>query len=146
MDTNVFIDASFNLRFFTQLFGRLTDAGATLVTSDFVKAEFLKGAPDSLSYKAKGEFIDRFAKHILPTDGEIIKNIYDLIGEYKLDGQNVSMVDLSLGGMLKKYGSNLLLLTRNANDFPLRIYSLEGIINFPKAKGIYTYGVYKIGS
>lgn len=144
LDTNVFIDASFHLTFFTKLFTDLTSCGTTLVTSDLVKSEFLKGAPDNSAYSTKELFLNRFAKFTLPTDQEVIKNIDYLIKEYKLDGQNVSIVDLSLGGLLKKYGDNLLLMTKNVNDFPIRIFKLVGVINFPKDKGIYSYGVYSI--
>lgn len=144
LDTNVFIDGLLHPNDFSDFFGTLKANEVTLVTIDLVKIEFLRGSQDADTYKKKDEVFSSVIDSILPTDQNIVNNVYQLIKQYKISGKTVAIADLFLGANLMKYSSRLYLLTRDTTDFPANIFSLDFIINYPLPKGIFTYGVYKI--
>ncbi len=144
LDTNIFIDSLLHPADFTDFFNVLKIGDVTLVTIDLVKIEFLKGAQDDDAYSEKEEIFNSITESILPTDDNVVIKAYELIKKYKLHGKSIAMADLFLGANLMRYATTACLLTRNTNDFPSNIFSLEYIINYPLSKGIFTYGVYKI--
>ena len=144
LDTNVFIDSLLHPAAFTYFFNELRSADITLVTIDLVKIEFLRGASDDNDHKRKEEFLEDITDLVLPTDINTVKNVYKLVKDYRIQGKTIAMADLYLGANLMRYNTTLYLLTRNTNDFPLRLFDLDYVINYPLDKGIFTYGVYKI--
>lgn len=144
LDTSVFIDAFLNPAQFGELFNNLKIQGATLVSLDAVKIEFLKGAPNAEKYNQKEEFFDQIIEVCLPTTNETFVNLYKLIQMYKEDGKSLSVTDLFLGATLMQYKGSLFLLTKNTTDFPTNIFNLESYINISYTKGLHTYGVYNI--
>lgn len=146
LDTNVFIDASIHWEVFQKFFNELKSVNITLVTIDLVKAEFLRGAEDTTSYATKELLLEGVVNTILSTEGKTLTNIFEIVKRYKADGKTVEIPDLVLGANLLRYGSNLFLLTRNTNDFPIKVYDVVGVINCIYKRGIFAYGVYKIKS
>lgn len=142
LDTNIFIDALLHPSDFTDFFNKLKNAEITLATIDLVKIEFLRGAADDATYNQKEEVLKKITDIILPTDSSIIQHSYSLIKKYKAAGKTLAMADLYLGASLFKYPSTLFLLTRNVTDYPMRIFNINFIINYPIDRGIFTYGIY----
>lgn len=144
LDTSVFIDSFLNPTEFGKFFNKLKTNGATLVSLDVVKIEFLKGAIDSAKFKEKGEFFDQIVDARLPITNDTLLNLYKLVEVYKEDGKSLSVTDLFLGVILTQYKNNLFLMTKNTTDFPTNIFNLFSYLNISYRKGLHTYGIYNV--
>jgi len=143
LDTNIFRDAAGKPTVFGDFFNLLKENDTALTTADFVKFELLKGSADDSKYAAKEVLIDDIIDVTLPITSQTFKIVYELIKEYGIDGTGVTITDLFLGALLKQYGSNVTLLTRDTSDFIQKIFNLAFVVNVPHQKGILTYGVYQ---
>lgn len=144
LDTSVFIDSFLHPAEFGKLFNNLKAQGATLVSLDAVKIEFLKGAPNAEKYKQKEDFFNEIIDTCLPITNDTLLNLYELVQKYREEGKNISVTDLLLGAILMQYKSNLFLLTKNTTDFPINIFDLKSYMNISYTKGLHVYGVYNI--
>ncbi len=143
LDTNVFRDATTQPTLFNNFFNELKRNGVTLVTSDFVKYELLKGSANESKYNEKLAFINHVIDAVIPTTPQLFVNAYELIKGYQIDGAGISLTDLLLGALLKLHKQHIFLLSRDTSAFILRLYNLTAIVNCPLQKGIFTYGVYE---
>lgn len=142
LDTSVFIDSFLHPVEFGEFFNSLKVQGATLVSLDAVKIEFLKGAPNAEKYKQKDEFFSQIIDSCLPIISDTLLNLYGLVQKYGEGGKSLSITDLFLGATLMQYKGSLFLLTKNTTDFPTNIFNLKSYINISYTKGLHTYGVY----
>lgn len=142
LDTSVFIDSFLHPAEFGEFFNSFKAQGATLVSLDAVKIEFLKGAPNKEKYKQKEDFFDQIVDTCLPIIPDTLLNLYELVQKYKEEGKSLSITDLFLGAILMQYKNSLFLLTKNTTDFPTNIFNLKSYINISYTKGLHTYGVY----
>ncbi|MDO8503135.1 MAG: hypothetical protein Q7S60_00435 [bacterium] len=142
LDTSVFIDSFLNPEEFGKFLNRLKTEGATLVSLDAVKIEFLKGAPNIEKYREKEEFFNQIIDVCLPIINETFINLYRLVQVYKEVGKSLSVTDLFLGAALMQYKGSLFLLTKNTTEFPTNIFNLKSYINISYTKGLHSYGVY----
>ncbi len=146
LDTNIFIDASSRPKIYGEFFNTLRSHDITLATIDLVQLEFLKGSSNRTKYDEKKIYLNDTIDVILPTQSEEYKNAYELLLEFGIDGKAVSNTDLMLASLLKRFGKNIFLLTRDTTDFIERMFNLQYIINCPHPKGIFTYGIYQYSS
>lgn len=79
----------------------------------------------------------------MPILPDLVENVYALIKRYKEDGKGVSFSDLLLGATLMKYKSNIFLMSKNASDFPDKIFRVASYINVFKNKSLQCYEVYQ---
>lgn len=142
LDTNVFIDAFHNPSEFGQFFNELKENEVTLVTVDAVQVEFTKGSSELIKFEEKNKFLNEIIDAILPTDKSVISNIFELLKLYKIEGKDVSIVDLMLGGMLVKYNKKMALMTKDIKDFPTNIYQLKTHLSILKRRSIHNYGIF----
>lgn len=142
LDTSVFIDSFLHPAEFGKFFNDLKAEGATLVSLDAVKIEFLKGAPNEEKYKQKKDFFDEIIDACLPITNETIISLYELVQKYREEGKNISVTDLLLGAILMQYKNSLFLLTKNTTDFPTDIFNLASYVNVSYRKGLHVYGIY----
>lgn len=143
LDTSVFIDTLKNISSFRQFINELKKSDVTIVTLDFIKIEFLKGAIDSKAYKEKEELIGEIVDFVLPISPSVITvNLYNLTKIMKEDAKSASVVDLLIGSVLMHHKSGLFLMTKNSHDFPTNIFNLVSVINISKRKTIQCYGIY----
>ena len=143
-DTSVFIDSFLHPAEFGEFFNSLKAQGATLVSSDSVKIEFLKGAPNAEKYKQKEDFFNQIIETCLPVTNDTLLKLYELIQKYREEGKSLSVTDLFLGATLMQYKGSLFLLTKNTTDFPTNIFNLKSYVNISYTKGLHVYGVYSI--
>lgn len=142
LDTNVFIDASISPTIFGAFFDQLRKHNVTLVSIDPVILEFIKGSQNTDKYSQKLEYINSIIDTCLPLPKEIFEITKKLAADYKEEGKSVSITDFLLGACLAHYSHNLLLISKNTNDFPTNIFQLKSHINLIKRKSIQSYGVY----
>lgn len=142
LDTSVFIDSFLNPTNFGELFNKLKAQGTTLVTLDVVKAEFLKGTPNTEKYRQKEEFLNQIVDALMPTTVDTYDNLFDFIKIYKEDGKSLSITDLLLGAVLMQYRNTLLLLSKNTTEFSTNVFNLVTYMNISYTKGLHSYGIY----
>ncbi|MDO8487017.1 MAG: hypothetical protein Q7S45_01880 [Candidatus Curtissbacteria bacterium] len=143
LDTNVFIDAFHNPGEYGKFFNELKGNGVTLVTVNAVLIEFTKGSFELKIFEEKKKFLDEIIDAIIPLEKGVFDNAIGLLKLYGIEGKDISIVDLLLGGTLVKYGKNIYLMTKDIKDFPANIYKLETHINVIKRKAIHVFGIYR---
>lgn len=146
LDTNFFRDVAVKPTIYNDFINELKSSDVTLATIDLVKYELLKGSSNRDKYDAKIKLIDDIVDVIIPLSAQTYSEVYKLIIEYGIEGTPVGITDLFLGAVLKQYGQNIFLLTRDTTDFIQRIFELNSIVNVPRSKGIFTYGIYQYKS
>jgi predicted nucleic acid-binding protein len=151
LDTNFLIDSlrSINnnpedspyLEFITEI----KEANNTLVSIPPVALEFLKGSNILSDRQVKKNFYDDLVAATLPLDNNVIENADLLTQLYRNKGKDISSTDFFVGGTAMKYfNSNFYLLTRDHDDFPVRIFDRERAIIFQHPKGgVDVYGLFK---
>lgn len=144
VDTNFFIDSFHNPNNFAEFISTLKKGNVEIVTTSFVKYEFLKSKTIDV-VRRKEIFFNELVGVVLPLDSETEKQIVGLIEEYKQYMEGVSLVDLILGAFLKRYGNKLFLLTRDHKDFPTNVFDRMHVFNIDGIRDIKTYGVYCYG-
>jgi len=143
LDTNIFRDAAVNHSVFIEFFNQLKSNNTTIVTTDFVKYELLKGSANPSKYNDKEQLIHTIIDMTIPIQSTMITVAYNLIREYGIDGAALSVTDLVLGAVLMQYKQGIFLMTRDTTDFTQKVFDLKYIINAPFSKGIFTYGIYQ---
>lgn len=143
LDTNILIDSLTKPRLFKSFFNELRENGVTITSIDPVAIEFLQGASDKKRYGEKKEILSQIIDAFIPINKDIFNNVYKLIEAYGIDGKGTDMTDFLLGAALVQYPERLFLFTKNTGDFPLSVFNLVSVINFPTIKSIQTYGIYK---
>lgn len=142
LDTNILIDSSIKPTIFNAFLKELKDNATTILTIEPVVFEYLQGAPSEERYKEKREILASIIDDYLPITGDTFDNVHELIKLFGIEGKGIDMTDLLLGGVLMQYPKELFLFTKNTTDFPMNIYNLVSVFNFPHNKSIQTYGVY----
>lgn len=144
LDTNVFIDAFSHLKEFANFFNQLKseEQQTTLVTTEHVLIEFLKGSSTETRLSEKKDFLEKAIDAYLPYTPDLLKYIFELLKIYKIDSKDISLTDLYLGGLLVKYRKNIFLLTKDLTDFPTYIFNRATYVTLLEAKTIRNYGVY----
>ncbi|MFZ5932558.1 MAG: type II toxin-antitoxin system VapC family toxin [Patescibacteria group bacterium] len=145
VDTNFFIDSFNNPENFALFISTLKQNGVEIVSTHFVKYEFLRSKTIDV-VKRKENFFNKLTGTVLPFDMDTEKQMVDLIEEYKQYMEGVSIVDLVLGCLLRRYKSRLYLLTRDHGDFPTTIFDRKRIFNINGIRDIKTYAVYSYGT
>lgn len=141
LDTSVFIDTLLSPVRFEELFSKLKANGCTLVTLDAVQIEFIKGALDEVSFKKKELVINGIVDSIIPISKDIWDESLNLLKSYKEDGKAASVADLLLAGTIAKFSRTIFLITKNLNDFPTNIFTLETHFSLVHRKGLHSYGI-----
>lgn len=144
LDTNVFIDGFNHPKEFGNLFNKLKDEQqkATLVTTEHVLIEFLKGSNTEARINEKKDFLERVIDTYLPYAKDLSDFIIDLLKLYKIDSKDLSLTDLYLGALLVKYRGHICLLTKDLTDFPTHIFNRVTYATLLEANTIRNYGVY----
>jgi len=96
VDTNLFIDSFINPENFAGFISTLKENGVEIVSTPFVKYEFLKSRTIDV-VKRKEVYFDSLVGPILPFDKTTEDQMIDLIEEYKQYMEGVPFVDLVLG-------------------------------------------------
>lgn len=149
-NTHIFIDTCILLDFanfkkgkpeFLEKLLLFTKKGGVFVTIAPVAVEFFLGSTIQ-DLRIKKEYFNRLVKTTLPI--RIIKKeiIEQLIIEYgRYARGNVSYTDLCLGAAVKQF-SNSLVLTRNYNDFPLKIFDCKAVFTVHLNREVRAYCFY----
>lgn len=143
IDTNVLIDSASKPSEYTKFFNSLKANDVAVVTSNLVRYEFIIGTENKIKLKSKEDYLTSIIDSLICPSEPTWKAIDKLIEEYGQEGKGVKYIDLVLGAMLKQYGSNICLMTRDTTDFVPSIFNLKYIVNAPHSKGIFTYGIYQ---
>ena len=144
VDTNFFIDSFSTPENFVKFISTLKQNGVEIVSTPFTKYEFLKSRTIDV-VRRKEKFFHELVGTILEFDINTEKQMIELIEEYKQYMEVVSVADLILGCLLKRYKRNLYLLTRDHKDFPTTIFERRHVFNIDGIRDIKTYGVYSYG-
>lgn len=140
LDTNFFIDAFSKPKDFGEFIASLRTANVALVCCSIVRFEFTRSQhPDVLRKKIK--YFDDLVENLLPIDRKTEGLIFEVMFEYKDAIIGVSVADVILAALLKRY-RKLRLLTRNHSDFPTSVFQREEIFNIQSTRDIKTYAVY----
>jgi len=143
LDTSVFIDAFSHIKDFGVLFNQLkVQHNVTLVTTEHVLIEFLKGSTTETRLDEKKAFFEKIIDAYLPCRPDLLKNLLELLKLYKIDSKDLSLTDLYLGALLVKYRKNIFLLTKDLTDFPTHIFNRATYATLLEANSIRNYGVY----
>lgn len=140
LDTNFFIDSYSHPAEFQKFITSLKKANIELVSTSFVKFEFVRSKTIDVVHK-KLRYFEEIVATLLPFDSETENLILSIFEEYKQFMEGVPFVDLILGAYLKRY-KNLYLLTRDHLDFPTTIFDRIQIFNVELVREIKPYGVY----
>ncbi|MBI3619989.1 hypothetical protein HY214_02485 [Candidatus Roizmanbacteria bacterium] len=120
----------------------LKDLNVTLVTIKPVVIEFTSGSADKERARVKREYLDKIVESLLPITEEIYDKAISLVVEYGLAGKDLGVTNFLLGSLLQKYSGNLLLFSRNTNDFLTNLFSVKTIVNMIHKRAIWSYGLY----
>lgn len=143
LDTSVFIDAFIHLKDFGVLFNQLKiEHNVTLVTTEHVLIEFLKGSTTETRLDEKKAFFEKTIDAYLPCAPDLLKSVLELLKLYKIDSKDLSLTDIYLGGLLVKYRKNICLLTKDLTDFPTHIFNRITYATLLETNTIRNYGVY----
>lgn len=143
LDTSVFIDAFSHLKNFGDLFDQLkTKYNVTLVTTEHILIEFLKGSTTEIRLEEKKAFFEKIIDAYIPCAPDLLKNLLELLKLYKIDSKDLSLTDLYLGALLVKHRKNICLLTKDLTDFPTRIFNRVTYVTLLESNTIRNYGVY----
>lgn len=113
----------------------------SLVTISPVKIEYYKGTNTNSQLKAKRELYRKTFDMTYPILDDIVKETFKISLAYRDLAKSASSTDLLLAGTLKRFGSKLILLTRNHKDFPTTIFNRVGIINIELERSIHSYSL-----
>lgn len=114
---------------------------AALLTTFPVATEFLLGSSEKDLIKKK-EYLAELVGTVINSRLIQPETIEEIIIEYGRYAQGkLSYVDLSLGAAVKQF-DNSLVLTRNYEDFPLKIFDCQAIFGFHLNKSLRMYGFY----
>jgi hypothetical protein len=153
-NSHIFVDTCFFLDFaflskrdkedLLKNWALIIKGGGVFVTIEPVVIEFLLGS-STADLKIKRDYISQLIETVIPVTA-LQKNIIEsLIKEYGVYARgNVSYVDLCLASAIRQY-PNTFLLTRNHSDFPLKIFSSQGLFAIHLNKAIRTYCLYAYG-
>jgi len=149
-NTHIFIDTCILLDFASFRKGRpeflenlllFTKKGGVFVTIAPVAVEFFLGSTIQ-DLRVKKEYFNRLVETVIPIRiirEEIIEQLIIEYGRYAKG--NVSYVDLCLGAAVKQF-PNSLVLTRNYNDFPLKIFDCKAVFTVHLNREVRTYCFY----
>lgn len=148
LDTNVLIDAFRLPEEFYDFTSGLIENQCDIVTTKSIAIEFLGGTSEHALLAKKKSFLEStFNKELnnlyLPLD-RMPPDINDIMA-FSRQANKFSIVDYELFCTLKKYGTNIALLTRNHKDFSTTLTKRIGFVTLLGDKEIHTYGVYMLG-
>jgi hypothetical protein len=115
------------------------------VTVYSVLLEYLKGEDILSNYRKKYDFFNTLIQSVLPIDPYLIDECKRMIILYRKEGKDISANDYLLATALKKYHkSEMLLLTSDHGDFPMKIFDRESIVPLQNISGgITTFALLK---
>ncbi|HLB32298.1 MAG TPA: PIN domain-containing protein [Patescibacteria group bacterium] len=114
----------------------------TLAITDPVRFEFFKGCDTLLDRREKEALLASLNTYTIPTDVRVIEKADKLVSLYRREGKDIQITDIFLGATLIRY-PQLLLLTSNHNDFPVKIFDRKAVIPLQLERGgIDVYGLY----
>jgi len=147
VDTCFIIDASLSTEqgetIYAELRRILQEENNHLLSVYPVALEYLKGTNLISEFQSKKAFLDDLVETWLPVDVTTIEKAYDLAQIYRRFGKDVSSTDFVLGATLARY-PNTYLLTKDHDDFPVRIFDRVSVLPMQhKNGGVDTYGLFK---
>lgn len=117
------------------------------VINQIINLEFLRDSKDMTQLRDKREFIGQICETSLLIDESILKHAVGLSNVYttQTKSKHVDLGDLLNTGCLIKYNSNLVLMTENHKDFPLKVHDRIGHLTIDMGhEQLYTYSFYQI--
>jgi|GEM_PF-6606894 len=126
----------------------LKEKEITRTTIQPVTLEFFKGTDLLIERRKKKETLDELIDVILPLDTQVFELSDELVQLYRTSGKNIDVTDFLIGATLMKYRtSNFYLLSRDHDDFPVKIFDRERVIVLQEPRGgVYSYGLFKFSS
>lgn len=141
LDACFLLDSFSNARKFAEFVYWVRKKEVPLVSIDLVKIEFVR-SKSLRNLDAKLEYYNKIIEITLTPDKSVQDLMLGIIEEYGQNLDGVSVADLYLAVMIKKY-TKLYLFTNNHKDFPTSVFEREGIVNFEYSKGIKSYALYR---
>ncbi len=141
LDTCFLIDFYSKQDSYTGLIEEIKGSDNTIVSIEFVRAEFIRSKTKDV-VRAKSDFFAKLVKDLLPMDKEVHSLVQSTIEAYSGDMDRVSLTDLYLACTIQRY-SKVYLLTRNHQDFPLKLFTRSHIFHIESDKDIKTYALYQ---
>lgn len=141
IDTNFLIDYFSKPELYISLVEGLREGDNVIVSIELVRCEFIRSRVKDV-IKLKSEFFTTLVENLLPIDQGVYKLVQPTIEKYGEDIEKVSLTDIYLACVLQRY-SQVLLLTRNHQDFPTKLFSRDYLINIESKKDVKTYGLYQ---
>jgi len=135
LDTNILIELSIQNKGYFELFEKFNEKNCTYLTSDICYYEFMKISRSKKEMDIKKKLFANFEIVVLPT-GKLTEEFEFILSI--LRGKNVSLADIMLGALLKKYemNNNIFLLTSDIKDFGKSIYERKIIFNVSEEEQI----------
>lgn len=146
LDTNVFIESFQAGEAFKKLFTICQDAHCTLSYNQLIEFEFLRNAFQKEYRQRIHDYILLLNATCLPLGNpkiffDDVLRIANTYAARQVKGS--SFADCAIAAQLKRYGSNLLFLTRNHKDFPLFLF--DRVLAYPIDTGhdVIALGLYR---
>jgi len=118
-------DYSHTQEYFDQFFSILKKYDCIPLIHDLITFEFFRGCKTQAHKKTKEEFLKLLSIEPLPVTKDdvdraiVIANIYS---NCNIPGTQISLVDCVNSALLERYGSSLVLVTTDINDYPLCLH------------------------
>lgn len=147
-DTDFLSDVVKNQEQFQEFLYLIADAHATPMITELVRGEFLGGVHDETLRDARDKFLKELKVdplHLNPLDKHVddaVDVINDLCRHKERD--RLGLIDAIHIALLKKYKTNLVLVTRNLRDFPTSILRRDTVfaVDLGGRQEVYAYGLY----
>lgn len=143
IDTNFLLDYLRHYGDYVSVVNDIIANGVEFTTIDPVLIEYYKGVDTNHHLKVKTELFDKTLNKIYPISPRTIENTRQMSLAYRKDCAQISATDLLLAGTLKEKNKELILLTRNHQDFPTTIFDRIGIINVELKRTVNSYSLIK---
>lgn len=130
LDTNILIGLGLEQEAYIDLFTLLDRQECSYFTTDLCKWEFIRGSANKKIIKDKEALFSKLDIGIVPI-ANLYKEFLEIQCLFRLSGKDISIADLFLAAVLKKYMNtiNLFLITEDIKAFPRNFFGRKLILN-----------------
>ena len=145
LDTNVLVDSFSEPEKAADLFQSIKDNDCAITTIDLVRVEFLSGSRSTEEFSKKIVFLQTVLTHPeLPASTQQKEFSEEaLLSVFGNKASSFKAVDFALASTLKKYSSNVCLLTNDHKDFNPGLFTICDTLILEKSDKVTLFGLYK---
>lgn len=115
----------------------------TFVTIMPVVAEFTRGSDTQAIFTAKTSLINEIIDYLLPVHPNVFGvEVPWLVEKYGQSGKKMSTTDFALAATTKIHKTDLVLVTKNPQDFPTTVFTVDCYFLLRLERALQVYGIY----